>query len=167
MRLVAERIAATLSLAEELSQVSRPRRSHLDELKLLIEEEGESFAKSTQAAQNSNNEAYRKSMTSASRNSSAIIMLLKQALNALRDKDVETAVDVLGQVVDYRASKKESKRVVNVAKLYLQYETETNSEFHDWLKQKGHNEALIELGVPSARTTKKPTRASSNRPEDY
>lgn len=173
MRLVAERLAVTENLSRDLQQHGRrAMKADLVTVRELIADEEASRDKcATAAAKPTANEQYRRNMSKSAETSKAAIGLLNKALQALRDREPQTAAQYLNEVYLLRGKKATQSRGANVSKLYLEYRAQYDTDFHKWLASKGHGDVLTEMGVSVAKpTTRKRTRPDdgrSNRPEDY
>ncbi|AXH70614.1 hypothetical protein SEA_ANDROMEDAS_61 [Microbacterium phage Andromedas] len=180
MRLVAERIEATRALYDDLEGRERVKRSDLEAVELLLEEEHESKDKSERVSQSTNNPVYRKSMQTAAANSRIVINLLGEALDYLHDRNTAEAAKKLLEVAELRAGRKAVRKSTSLQNLYVQYQMETDSGFHKWLRDNGHDAAHLEATKSVAKTPQrrtqpqKPVRrkpkfsdGKSNRPEDY
>lgn len=170
MRLLPARLAAIEALSRDLKQQGRrATKADIATLRELIADEDESLQKSNRTASNpAANEQYRRNMAKAVENSKATISLLDKALQAVRDRQLPTAVQHLEEVLLLRGKKATQSRS-GAGKLYLEFQMQKDSEFHDWLRSNGHTEALqdLGLGVAKTKTRKREFNPRSNRPEDY
>ncbi|AXH48632.1 hypothetical protein SEA_SANSA_59 [Microbacterium phage Sansa] len=172
MRLVADRIAVTAKLADDLKSSGSVRKADLEEVRTLLGEEQESMEKSARIANTDTyNDQYRRNMSVAVKNSEYVISLLTQAEKAIRRRNADEAATLLQMVVDKRGKKAAQPRNNPMAHLYQEYLIETDAGFHAWLKARGHE---LPPGAKSVAKTpvKRRTRATSldgksNRPEDY
>lgn len=173
MRLVAERLALTQQVHDEIAVSSKITRAHLDIVKELLSDELESRDKSQRIAEtDSYNDQYRKNMRVAVNNSEFVIQMLEEAISAIKRRDSETVTKRLRAVVEKRGKRAAQPRT-NLMSLYGQYLAETDPDFQAWLAKNGHSETTSVVATPKARrsgVTFKPARASdgrSNNPEDY
>lgn len=168
MKRVAERLAITEALARELAQQGRrAMKADLTTVRELIEDEEASRDKCHAAATKpGGDEQYRRNMAKSVETSKTAIDLLNKALQALRDRQPATAAQYLNEVYLLRGKKATQSRGANVSKLYLEYRAQYDTDFHQWLASKGHQDVLTEMGVSVAKP-KRTRRSDSNQPENY